>query len=144
MIHQIISKRITDGIHVWPLLILHYLGFRLIFISLSRHIVLIIVTPTEMLICYTTCPHKIMKSHTCTNDLGLLLRCIRWDLLQDPPLHFQCPKWPLNNIPKRRVCVIEELFFTFWLGAVSKLLEMVLGSLVRSKVTQPVWIPRVH
>jgi hypothetical protein len=42
------------------------------------------------------------------------------------------------------VCVIEELFFTFWLGAVSKLLEMVLGSLVRSKVTQPVWIPGVH
>jgi hypothetical protein len=42
------------------------------------------------------------------------------------------------------VCVIEDLFFTLWVGAVAELLEMVLGSLVWSKITQPVRIAGVH
>ena len=88
---QSINKRIMECTHRVRCII-HNLGWWLILICLFPHIVLITVTPMKVLICYATGPHKIMQGHTCNYDSGLLMRCIRRDLLQDPPLHFQNSK----------------------------------------------------
>ena len=42
------------------------------------------------------------------------------------------------------MCIVEDLFFTLWLWAVAILPKMVLGSLVGRKITQTVWVARVH
>jgi hypothetical protein len=72
------------------------------------------------------------------------MRGITRDLFQHPPLHFQDSKWPFNDIPKRRMRIIEDLIFTFWLWGITVLLQMILGSLVRCKVTCLVRVPEVH
>jgi polyferredoxin len=40
--------------------------------------------------------------------------------------------------------IIEDLIFTLWFWGISVLLQMILGSLVRCKITCPVRVPGVH
>jgi hypothetical protein len=84
-----------------------------------------------------------MQSNTCNYNVRLSLRWIARDFEQYAPLHLQNPKGPFDDISKRRMGIIEYLLFTSWFCGVLKVLNMVLRSLVRSKVTGTVWVPGV-
>ena len=97
-------------------------SFRLIGIGFCQHLVFIPVTPSKVPIPYATHPYEVMQGTTCNNDLTLYMGGITRDFFHHPPLHFQHSKWPFYDIPKWRMCIIEDLSFTLWFWCLSVLL----------------------
>ena len=68
---------------------------------LRWNIVLITITTIKGPIHYSTRSNEVIECHACNDNLALLMRYITWHMQQNPQLHLQNSKRPLDGISKR-------------------------------------------